>query len=175
MSWRLNWYKADKENPLKIIKEDNGVNKNFEYAEVNGETLLCSEGTEIWESMTSEQRNNRDLFIELLKHDELDYFEVTKKGLALFIEKYRERVVSVYEEALKSDEEREWNYPNVKQYHEQKLWEWQKDLIYDLRPEMNDVPYNITTSYKYEYSIFNLIAIYKFFDFENYKLVICGG
>lgn len=175
MSWRLDWYKADKENPLKIKIEDNGANENFEYAEINGELLLNSEGTEIWQDMTKEERNNKELFIELFEHNDFDYFEVTRKGLELFIEKYRQRISIVYKEAIKSIEDRIPGYPSVEDYHISKLIEWEKPLAYDLRDIMDKRPYEITTSYKYEYSIFNLIAIYKFFDFENYKLVIYGG
>ena len=34
MSWRLNWYKADKENPITIIHEDEEFD-SYDYCKVN--------------------------------------------------------------------------------------------------------------------------------------------
>lgn len=171
MSWRLSWYKVDKNEPLRIVNEEDGS----EYPEANGEMILWAEGTEVWLDMPEEYKDNTKYFEELVIDEDCDYFEVTKEGLKIFIEKYREIIAKAYKEGFKSDEEREFNWPSLKSYDEEKMREWEHGLVYDLDVEKGNHQFELATSWKYEYTIFNLIAVYKLFDFENYKLIIIGG
>jgi hypothetical protein len=49
-------------------------------------------------------------------------------------------------------------------------WEWSQLTPYDL-----DEPEKITNSWKYEYAIFELINIYKRFDWDKDVMVYWGG
>lgn len=169
MSWRLSWYKVDKNEPLRIITEEDG----FKYPEANGEMILWAEGTEIWLDMSDEDKHNPLYFKELWEDEDCDYYEVTKAGVAKFIEGYRQIIVKAYKEGLKSDEEREFNWPSISNYDNEKMWEWDKELVYDLESSSHE--FELATSWKYEYTIFNLIAVYKLFDFDSHKLIVIGG
>lgn len=179
MGWRLHWYKADKENPITIIHEVDD-DESYDYCKVNGTQILWCEATEDWLDLSDEERNNTDYFIKLHSDEDTETYEVTKEGVKLFIEKYRQRIIKILSEAIKSDDEREWNYTSNELYTKQKLGEFSMNIAYDLKEYKDkngniENQFEITSSWKYEYCIFNLIAIYKLFDFENYKLVINGG
>lgn len=179
MGWRLHWYKADKENPITII-HDVDDDESYDYCEVNGVRILYCEGTEFWIDLPEEEKNNTNYFIKLHSDDDTETYEVTKEGVKLFIEKYRQRIIKILSEAIKSDDEREINYTSNESYTKQKLSEFNMNLVYDFEEDKDENgnirdQFEITSSWKYEYCIFNLIAIYKLFDFENYKLVVDGG
>lgn len=169
MGWRLSWYKVDKDAPLKFNEEEDGSI----YPEANGEMILWAEGTEVWINMPEEYKDDTKYFEELFIDEDCDYFEVTKAGVAKFIEGYRQIIVKAYKEGMKPDDTRDFNWPAIDKYDNEKMWEWERNLVYDL--ESNSHDFELATSWKYEYTIFNLIAVYKLFDFENYKLIIIGG
>lgn len=179
MSWRLSWYKANKENPIVYEEESYEIDNGETYIErcpiVNGDKVLWNEGTDILCDMTKEEINNPLYFREILKEGEFEFHEVTKEGLKYFIEKYKERIIKIFEEALKSDDERHPFYPSLKQYAKEKLRNWKYNVCVDLRPCLDEDIYNVTNDLSYEYCIFNLVALYKNFDFENNMLVIHGG
>lgn len=168
MGWRLSWYKADKKQPIKMVEEENEP----PYPEINGEKMLYAEGTGIWWDIDKETKHNPKYFKELYPDEDCDYFEVYKDGLKLFIDRYTERIIDVLKEGLKDDNDRNSRYPSIRSYAEEKLKEWEWGLVYHL--DDND-KHEITSSWKYEYTIFNLIALYKSFDFEKYSLVVYGG
>ena len=45
MGLRVSWYKADKENPVSIIHDDD---KDYDDIKINGEKILHDHGTDIW-------------------------------------------------------------------------------------------------------------------------------
>lgn len=171
MSWRLNWYKVDKNEPLRIIIEEDG----FKYPEANGEMILWATGTEVWWNISDEEKRNPLYFRELWTNEDCDYFEVTKEGVKKFIEAFKQIIINVYKEGKKNIEERDFNWPSIEEYDNEKMREWENDLIYNLDIKKGNHNFELTTSWKYEYAIFNLIAVYKLFDFENYKLIVIGG
>jgi len=105
--------------------------------------------------------------------DEHDFYIVTKEFLKHIIEHYTEVVKKWYEEVL----------PN--NISPKDLTEKQLESVWNhLRSIKSEwcylTPYNlekgdeITTSWKYEYSVFELVRLYKHFDFENNIMIYYG-
>lgn len=172
MGWRLHWYKADKDIPIKFEQEDVMEDEGYPY--VNGERLLWCEGTDIWlDEVSDEDKQNPDFFVKLYSGFEMTFYEVTKKGLELIIDKYKERIIKVFEEGMKPEKERDSFYPSLEEYAKQKIYFWKTDLQF--RYEKHTDKNEVSAFSGYEYCIFNLISIYKNFDFENHKLIIYGS
>lgn len=169
MSWRVSFYRADKDEPIVQIDVQD---ESYNDIRINGEEILNNEGTVIWtKEITDEQKNNPELFEKLVDHEDCDYYNVTKAGLELFIQKYRDHIIQMYEDFLKPDDEVAGF--NLRRYAERKLWNWQHGLILNMWKNYDHI--GVTTSDLWEYTIFNLIYLYRNFDFDKYKLVLYGG
>lgn len=169
MSWRVSYYKADKTEPLLRVEEteDDGTVVYNGY-EVNGEELLNNEGTSIWrEDITEEQKNNPQLFSQIIKSDDYDFYRVKKDGLKLIIEKYEEHIIKMFEGMIAGNTE----YGTLELYAQRKLYMWKHHLELNMKRKNKGV----TNSSLWEYTVFNLVYLYHNFDFDNYELVLYGG
>ena len=170
MSWRVSFYKADKKQPL-IIKEDD--NSEYPEVEINGVQIINNEGTKVWQyDITEEEKNNPELFVKLRDDFDCDYYEFKKKGLELFIRKYEELIINEFKELYNTPEEEDLK-EHFKSYLRRKVWEWGSHLA--IEKDLDKDPYRVNNSSWFEYTIFNLIHLYKTFDFDNYRLVLWGG
>ena len=173
MSWRVSFYKADKNEPLtrKLVHEDE--DSTYEKTYINGQEILNNEGTIFWtEEISQEEKENPELFEQLWEDPcgDCDYYEVKRPGLKLFIEKYQKHIIKMYEDMLADPDN---PLEGINAYAKRKLWNWKHDLVVNLRDDYKFT--RVTFSDFYEYTIFNLIYLYHNFDFENYKLVLYGG
>lgn len=92
MGWRVSWYKADKNEPIKFITEDYGDGETYTYPEVNGECVANNQGTEFWLKLKDDEEFKKE--IECLKEDDdCDYYSITKEGFKQIILAYRERII----------------------------------------------------------------------------------
>lgn len=95
---------------------------------------------------------------------------LSKEGLGLIIEETRKEVESFLKTLLEKEDIKDY-----KKYVERKLDEWQGKFglkPYYLDQEKTDGA--IVSSWDWEYSIFNLVYIYRFFDWENDYLIYSG-
>ena len=171
MGWRVSYYQAVKDEPLRLEKEiDESTGEVVsEYYEINGQMIINNEGTEIWlYDITEEQKSNSELFEKLADDPDCDYYKVTKTGLELIISKYRERIIKMFKGMLDKDPE----FGTTDQYAKRKLWMWEHGLELNMK---YDKSLGVTTSSFWEYTVFNLVYLYRNFDFENYNLVLYGG
>lgn len=111
-------------------------------------------------------------------YDGYGFALLSKDDFIAIIESYRQNIVSYFQNLLelqkypiipsKSTIEEQWKY-----YIEDKLERWQgKWGSTPLNLEENTD--RITNSWLYEYSIFELVRLYKTFDWENDNLVLMG-
>lgn len=105
--------------------------------------------------------------------EEHDFYIVGKEFVQHIIEHYEEKVKSHYLELLEGIDD------PMKIPHEKALALWHQ--IDRLSSEWNDMkPYNlkkgdeVTTSWRYEYVQFELVRIYKTFDWENNFMIYYG-
>ena len=163
MSWRVSFYKADKTTPIIEVRDE----EDYPHKEVNGEQLLNNEGTNIWkEDVSEEEKNNPELFQKLADDPDYDFYLVTRQGLRLLIEKYNKRVAYVFELMMKGDLSVGLPEEQIRKKH----FFWSHDLVVNMRDDL----FGVTRGDYYEYTIFNLVLLYKTFDFEHYSLVIWG-
>jgi hypothetical protein len=126
---------------------------------------------------------------ELQKHftEEHDFYLVGKKFLEVVINDYGLKVKNYYDEMLKdflTDEK----YPKLKDPREVPIESMVKILKHiesmafewGCSPFSDSMPYDlkrgdaVTTSWKYEYAQFELVRIYKTFDWKNNVLIYYG-
>jgi hypothetical protein len=179
MSWRVSFYKADKNEPLIIKPEDEN---GYINVDVNGEQIINNEGTAIWQwHITPEEKENPELFRNLHPNYDCDYYEITKKGLEVIIRRYEEEIIAGYKELYETPSKEECGEISQDEMHLQKLkmhlrhkvWEWGMHLT--IETDLDKDIYRVNNSNYWEYTVFNLIHLYKTFDFNKYALVLWGG
>lgn len=109
--------------------------------------------------------------------DEHEFFIVKKEFLAHIIQYYSDRVKSFYQDLMEGITNEQVTFKEIPGDKANKLFEHIQGNAIEWREKG---PYNlekgneITNSWKYEYSIFELIRIYKSFDWENDKMIYYG-
>ena len=192
MGWRVSWYKADKENPVTVeLIEDEWNGKTFETATINGEMIMNNQGTEMWSNL---KLNNEDFKKEIkcLANDpDQDFYSITKEGFKMVILAYRDRIIENIKKQIevhKNPELKEsrgywWYDGNILREMEEELqlWEWSYpsddgDVRYEnICLHKSKDEFGISSSWRYKYAIFDMIEVYKYFDWENYTMVVYGG
>lgn len=115
--------------------------------------------------------------------DEQPYI-VTKEALKIAIEIYRNKIIESYEDCFKENVQLcdpFFHIPikEVPKTIQEKcieacrdyLNEWKKDWVLNLDLDKKEC---ITNSWYYQYSIFNLVHLYKSIDFDKYDLLFYG-
>ena len=51
MGWRVNWYKADKNEPLIITHEVGKYDDEWNDVKINGKCICWNNGTEFWQNL----------------------------------------------------------------------------------------------------------------------------
>ncbi|EWH19976.1 hypothetical protein [Bacillus haynesii] len=104
-------------------------------------------------------------------HELSDYipYIVGKEGLEEAIEIYKNKVISIYRNLL-IDDENETSSAKQEQYIKSNLAEWEKGWA--LNTNINDP--GLSSSWKYEYSIFELTRLLKTMDFEKETILFYG-
>ena len=123
------------------------------------------------------QENNESIFgNKELEEMYTDYRPVicTKEDFLVAINKYKENVVKYYKGLLEEDKysklpiEERW-----KNHIEGQLHEWEN--MFGICPINTDLSQErINDSWLYEYAIFELVRVYKTFDWQNNTLVLLG-
>ena len=185
-------YKADKENPVTIEHIVDKYNKmEYDTAEINGEQLMYDQGTDVWLDL---KHNNEDFKKEikcLADNPDQDFYSITKEGFKMIILAYREKAITylkkqieVYKNPELKDGADYWRYDgDLLKVVEQELhtWEWSYptddgDRRYEnICLHKSKDEFGISGSWTYQYAIFDLIELYKYFDWDNYTMVVYGG
>ena len=187
MGWRVSWYKANKEQPLKITINEDG----YEDIDINGVMILNNSGTEFWQEL---RYNNEDFKkdIKCLKDDpDIDLYSITKEGFKMMILAYRQRVIDymkaaidLYEHPEEKDMRKHWFTVDLVQDYKSELREWEScykkedkgdDFYFNIDLQTPKTQFGISGSWLYKYAIFDMIEIYKYFDWENDLMVVYGG
>lgn len=110
------------------------------------------------------------------KSDGYEFYIMSKKELDDFIKNLHEDVYIKCEDLL-NDFGSEDSFCKIESFLRNRLrqWDTKESNIYDLEKRGYDSNGFITKSWEYEYYIFNLIYIYKTFDWENDYLIYSAG
>jgi hypothetical protein len=112
---------------------------------------------------------------EVKKHFESDYefMQIKKEGLKAIIEEYSEYIANYYEGLLKKDEfEDETIEQKCVVAIKSKLRAWKKN--YCIPYNLDENKDSLVSSWEYEHSIFDLVRIYKTFDWEKETMIWYG-
>ena len=139
--------------------------------------------TELWELGKYLDYQAPTSFYSNIDLDDEEFQIVDKEFLRMIIEDYRNKIISFYRNDLNSIATLETlqsadNILANKGFNEvfNRIRRMASEWI-DLDPLSLDEPrcdFQVTTSWKYEYSIFNLVNIYRNFDWENNLLIYSG-
>jgi len=119
-----------------------------------------------------------------------DFWIVERKFLNHIIEHYKEKIISHYNKLLDCSATDRTHQKHgvltikeeeIKNISSEKAIQWfnhikdmRSEWTYDFALDLKDEKDRITGSWKYEYSIFELVRIYKTFDWENDVMVYYG-
>lgn len=124
---------------------------------------ICKHGTELFTSQELIER-----------YSENDHVVLTEEGLLCAIEWQKNRIVSVYENLLREKSEDDWDDRTQEQrlkMHARDYLSWWKLPAVNL----DKCNAHVARSHLYEHTIFDLVRIYKTFDWDKYCLVFIGS
>lgn len=183
MGWRVNWYKADKNEPIIKGEEDDG----YPWFEINGEEICHNNGTEFWLKLKGENEDFQKEINCLFEHEDVDVYSITKEGFKMIILEYRQRVIDYMKDSLdlyQHPEEKEfskhWFTLDLIKEWEDEIREWEHTFLGDndercyFNIDLSDKK-RVSGSWMYKYAIFDMIFVYKTFDWDNYTMVVYGG
>lgn len=184
MGWRVSWYSADKNEPLKCIIEEDGS----ETIEINGECVSNNNGTDFWLKLKYDEDFKKEITC-LKEYPVIDYYSITKKGFQMIILEYRKHIINYMKEYLESfkkldfnNDKEIWKGSDLILDYERELREWQSSY----KESDNETHYfnikfkekeqlGLSGSWLYKYAIFDMLEVYKYFDWDNKIMVVYGG
>lgn len=190
MGWRVSFYKADKDKPVIITRAvDDG--ETYNDIKINGEQIMYDQGTNVWCDL-SHCNDEFKKEIKCLQEDsDRDFFSITKEGFKMIILAYREKVIDMLKKQIDvhknpnlKDTEDYWGFDgNILRSMEDELKTWELSWVREdgsnwyENIELNKPKgeFGISGSWKYKYAIFDMIEVYKYFDWDNYTMVVYGG
>lgn len=117
------------------------------------------------------------------RYSDYGFALLTKDDFKAVIEAYRQKIVEWFQNLLNPDES-QVTAPRLSK-EERKHLEWKYEIkdkldswsgkYFGISPiDLNDDKERITGDWSYEYAIFELVRVYKSFDWENNELVLVG-
>ena len=184
MGWRVSLYKADKETPINIIYEED---EKYPFVKINGEQITYDTATDAWCYLKNKNEAFKKEIVNLFDNEDCDYYSITKDGFKMIILEFRRRIIEYMEKALdlyehpeKKDKIEHWNTIGLVESFKHDLMCWQSEWVdtdgNKVYSELNFTNPNIISgSWSYKNGIFDMMYIYKTFDWENYTMVVYGG
>ena len=118
------------------------------------------------------------------RYSDYGFALLTKDDFKAVIEAYRKKIVDWFESLLNPDKSQITS--NKLSKDEKKHFEWELEIrdklekwsgkYFGISPiDLDESRERITGDWSYEYAIFELVRVYKAFDWENDELVLVGG
>jgi hypothetical protein len=168
MSYRINWYSVDKfvdidwNNSYKHNMDDYEGVKDI-YHDFATDLIVEIYNKKDFKPLIEEKFNNGDVNTFILSKDGLKY--IINEGIII--------VEKVLKSGLKNTDDKDYNKFCSPEYLIKRDLSELSFNLYNLNDNKDD--YCITKSWQWRYGIFNLIFLYKTFDWENNNLVLIGS
>lgn len=99
---------------------------------------------------------------------------LTKEDFKAIIEEYRQKIVNWLQSLLNPEDDEERKHLAIKHEIQDKIDSW-SGKYFGISPiDLDESRERITGDWSYEYAIFELVRLYKIFDWENDDLVLVG-
>lgn len=116
------------------------------------------------------------------RYSDYGFALLTKEDFKAVIEAYRQKIVDWFQSLLNPDEsiivpklsKEERKYLELEREIKNKLAQWSGKNFGILPIDLDESRERITGDWSYEYAIFELVRLYKIFDWENDDLVLVG-
>ena len=176
MGWRIDFYKANENEPLILTTEEDG----YVSVKVNGERILDDIATDVWCELKQEEEFRKEI-VCLHEHPDCDFYSITKKGFEMIILECRKKIINWMKCIIKAENNEKHKGCLMGEWEmELRRWEseWenpkQERLSYS-EIDLSNNKWKVSGSWSYKYGIFDLIHVYKIFDWENDMMVVYGG
>ena len=108
----------------------------------------------------------------------------------MIILEYRQRVIDymkasldLYQHPEEKESEKHWFTVDLVKEWEHEISEWEHSYIgdtgetcyFNIALHKPKEEFGISSSWMYKFAIFDMIEIYKYFDWDNYTMVVYGG
>lgn len=161
-SARAKYAGKTKEELTELYGEDDGEDNYFPAEHIEEHKQLYEIGKYV------DYNQNTEPFYDFELED-TEFCIMSKEGLLNIIKEYHKLTYKYYSELTVEEFE---------EFKRSKMNEWEVDSKWGLKPyrldERADCDGFITGSWKIEYSIFNLVYIYRTFDWDNDYLIYSG-
>lgn len=165
---------------------------NYPYDEDDGWLPLHKIGEELYElgkyskiGFELESERPSVFTSDELKEKYADYgfALLTKEDFKAVIEFYRQKIIEWLNSLLNIDDricfsdeltKEQYQFENLKQEVQDKIDSWSKKYWGICPIDLDEDKERITGDWSYEYAIFELVRVYKAFDWENDNLVLVG-
>ena len=190
MGWRVSFYKADKNNPV-IVKQEVDDGETYNDITINGEEIMYDQATDVWCELSHGNEDFKKEIKCLQEDSDRDFFSITKEGFKMMILEYRQKVINtikkqieVYKNPALKDTFEYWRYDgDLLKTMEDELYTWEWSWLRDdggrgyenIELDKPKSRFGISGSWKYKYAIFDMIEVYKYFDWDNYTMVVYGS
>lgn len=184
MGWRVSLYKANKENPLKIEYEEGN---KYPHVEINGERIAYDTATNAWCYLKDNNDDFKKEIVNLYDNPDCDFYTISKEGFKMLALEFRRRIINhlekvmyVHEHPDEKDSIKYWGTETLEDYVKGELIYWKSEWDgYDGEKEYSELnfknPFLVSGSWQYRNAIFDMVHIYKVFDWDNYSMVVYGG
>ena len=190
MGWRVSFYRADKKNPV-IVKQEFDDGETYNDITINGEEIMYDQGTDVWCELSHSNEDFKKEIKCLQEDTDRDFFSITKEGFKMMILEYRQKVINTIKKqievhknpALKDTLEYYGYDGDLLKTMEDELYTWEWSWLRDegsrgyenIELDKPKSQFGISGSWTYKYAIFDMIEVYKYFDWDNYTMVVYGG
>jgi hypothetical protein len=184
MGWRVSLYKADKNEPVKIEYSEG---EKYPEVNINGEQIIYDCATDVWCYLKQNSEEFNKEIVNLYDNPDCDYYTISKAGFKMLVLEFRRRIINYLEKVMyihehpdEKDSIEYWRTDDLEDYVKGELIYWKSEWDgYDGEKEYSELnfknPYLVSGSWRYRNAIFDMVHIYKVFDWENYSMVVFGG
>lgn len=184
MGWRVSLYKADKNEPVKIEYTEG---EKYPEVNINGEQIIYDCATDAWCYLKQNSEEFNKEIVNLYENSDCDYYTISKEGFKMLALEFRRRIINhlekvmyVHEHPDEKDSIKYWGTDTLEDYVKGELIYWKSEWDgCDGEKEYSELnfknPFLVSGSWQYRNAIFDMVHIYKVFDWDNYSMVVFGG
>lgn len=105
---------------------------------------------------------------------EYDFAVLDKAGLEMIIEGYRKTIADSYRDLFGNGKPNKQQQNEILMFLNERIEKWDNPVVPGLKPYGLEENLPMVRAWDWEYQIWELVKIYREFDWDNYKLALTG-